>query len=165
MENNINKTIATIICINNKENKFFIQDLKNHDVESKINDKIANGVSKIKILIITYLKEYVKTKFNKDVVREAFIIPSKEKISSEEVLTEIVLLISRINSAKHIFLLNKLSPIPLIASVIFENKSNNSPIRKYEKLIQIPKMTALKINCIGCSVWLYVKCANKYLMA
>ncbi len=130
MENKINKTIATIICINNKENKFLTQDLKNQDVESKINDKIAKGVSKINILIITYLKEYVKTKFNKEIVREVFINPSNENTSREEASTVIVLLISKINSAKQIFLLNKFSPIPLIASVTLENKSNSSPIKK-----------------------------------
>ena len=34
-ENNNNKIKYIIILINNKENKFFIQDLKNHDVVSK----------------------------------------------------------------------------------------------------------------------------------
>lgn len=106
----------------------------------------------MKILSITYLKEYVKTKFNKDIVREAFINPSKEKTSREEVSTEIVLLISRINSEKHIFLLNKISPIPLIERVMLENKSKKISIIKNEKFILIPKIIALKINCIGFSV-------------
>ena len=108
--------------------------MKNQDVESRINDKNAKGVSKIKILTIIYLKEYVKTRFSNDIEREDFINPSKEKTSRKEELTEIVLLISKINSEKHIFLLNKFSPIPLIARVILETKSNNSPIIKYEEL-------------------------------
>ena len=66
-------------------------------------------------------------------------------------LIEIVLLISKINSAKHIFLLNKSSPMPLIARVIFENKFNRISIKKYEKFMQIPKITAFNINCIGFS--------------
>ena len=119
-----------MICINNKENKFLSQDLKNQDVVSKINDKIAKGVSKIKILIITYLKEYVKTKFNKDIVIEDFIKPSNEKTSREEALTEIVLFISSINSEKQMFLLNRFSPILLIARVILENISKNSSMKK-----------------------------------
>ena len=80
------------------------QALKNHEVCSNINDKIAKGVSKIKILIITYLKEYVKTRFNKDIVSEALIIPSNEKISKEEEVIEISLFISKISSEKQMFL-------------------------------------------------------------
>ena len=122
--------IFTVSCINNKENKFLSQDLKNQDVVSKINDKIAKGVSKIKILIITYLKEYVNTKFSKEIVREDFIRPSNEKTSREEVLTEIVLFISSINSEKQMFLLNRFSPILLIARVILENMSRSSSMKK-----------------------------------
>ena len=130
MENNINETKDTMIWINNKENKFFNQDLKNQDVESRINDKIAKGVSKIKILTIIYLKEYVKTRFSNDIVSEDLINPSKEKTSREEESTEIVLLISKINSEKQIFLLNNSSPILLIARVIVENKSKIISIKK-----------------------------------
>ena len=119
-----------MIWINNKENKFFNQDLKNQDVESRINDKNAKGVSKIKILTIIYLKEYVKTRFSNDIVREDFINPSKEKTSMDDVSIEMLLLISKINSAKQIFLLNKFSPIPLIARVILETKSKRISIIK-----------------------------------
>ena len=35
-----------------------------------------------------------------------------------------------------------------------ENKSNISPIKKYEKLMQIPKIIDLNINCRGVSVGL-----------
>jgi len=89
-----------------------------------------------------------------DVVREALINPFNEKTSREEVSMEIVSLISKINSAKQIFLLNSSSPILLIARVIFENKFKISSIKKYEKLIQIPKIIALKMNCIGFSAGL-----------
>ena len=90
---------------------------------------------------------------NKDIVREAFSNPSKEKISREEESIEILLFISKISSEKQIFLWNKSSPIPLIASEILDKKSKISPTKKYEKLIQIPKIIALKINCVGLSTW------------
>ena len=64
VENNITSTRATIICINNNENKFLAQVLKNQDVFFKDKDKIAKGVNNAKILIITYLKEYVNNKCN-----------------------------------------------------------------------------------------------------
>ena len=89
--------------MNNNEKRLRIQLLKNHEVFSKINDKIAKGVSNIKILSITYLKEYVKTKFNKETESEAFNIPSKEKIS-EEMSNNFELFISTINWAKQMFL-------------------------------------------------------------
>ena len=57
IENKINKIIDTIICINNKENKFLNHALKNQEVESKEFDKIAKGAIKTKTLIKTYLKE------------------------------------------------------------------------------------------------------------
>ena len=140
------------------------QALKNHEVCSNINDKIAKGVSKIKILIITYLKEYVKTRFNKDIVSEALIIPSNEKISKEEEVIEISLFISKISSEKQMFLWNKSSPIPLIARDILDKKFKASPTKKYEKLIQIPKIIDLKINCEGFSICWNVKCANRYFI-
>ena len=115
MENKISSTIETIICINRSENIFLDQALKNHEVFCKINDKNAKGVRSIKIFIIIYLNEYVKTRFNKDMVSVAFIIPSSEKMLSELVFTDIKELTSFINSAKQIFLLNKSSPIPRIA--------------------------------------------------
>lgn len=130
IENRINKTIETIICINKSENIFLIQALKNHDVFCNNKDKKAKGVSKIKSFTITYLNEYVKTKFNKDIVREVFIKPSNEKISIDDVFIEIKLFIFSISSEKHIFLLNNSSPIPLIDKVILENISNNSEIKK-----------------------------------
>ena len=124
-------TKDTIICINKSEKTFLIQDLKNHEVFCKSNDNIAKGVNKIKILIITYLKEYVKTKFNRDIVRVAFINPSNENISRVELSVKIKSFIHKISSEKQIFLLNKFSPIPRIAKVIYEQISNNFSITKY----------------------------------
>ena len=143
--------METIIWMNNKENKFRLQDLKNQEVFWSVKDNNANGVSKIKILIITYLNEYVKTKLSKDIVSEALIIPSKENISREEESIEILLFISKINSEKQIFLWNRDSPIPLIAREILETKFKICSIKKYEKLIQIPQITNLKINWEGLS--------------
>ncbi len=140
MENKISSTIETIICINRSENIFLDQALKNHEVFCKINDKNAKGVRSIKIFIIIYLNEYVKTRFNKDMVSVAFIIPSSEKMLSELVFTDIKELTSFINSAKQIFLLNKSSPIPRIARDTKEVKFNICPIMKYELLIQIQKI-------------------------
>ena len=57
IENKINKTIATIIWINKRENKFLAQALKNQDKELEALDKIAKGAIKINILISIYLKE------------------------------------------------------------------------------------------------------------
>lgn len=88
----------------------------------------------------------MKTKLNSEDDKETFIIPSKEKMSKEEEGIPMDLFISKINSEKHIFLLNKSSPIPRIAKVIFDVKFNISLIKKYEKLINIPKIIILKIN-------------------
>lgn len=138
--------------MNNKENKLRIQDLKNQEVFSRIRDNIANGVSKINILIITYLNEYVNTKFSKDIDREALSNPSKEKMSRDDEVTETSLFISKISSEKQIFLWNRLSPIPLIAREMLDTKFKNSSMKKYEKLTQIPKIIALKINWEGLSI-------------
>ena len=125
IENKINKIIDTIIWINNKENKFLNHDLKNQEVELKEFDKIAKGAIKTKTFIKTYLNEYEKTKFNKEKEITLLIKPSIEKISIDEVSTEIFVLIFKINSEKQICLLNKSSPKLLIAKEILENKSKN----------------------------------------
>ena len=145
-------TKDTTICINKSEKTFLIQDLKNHEVFCKSNDKIAKGVNKIKILIITYLKEYVKTKFNRDIVRVAFINPSNENISRVELSVKIKSFIHKISSEKQIFLLNKFSPIPRIAKVIYEQISNNFSIKKYEEFMQMQNIIHLKINWFGVSI-------------
>ncbi len=103
IENNIKSTNATIICINNSENKFLIQVLKNQLVLDKANESIANGASKIKILIITYLNEYENIKFNNDIVRVPFIRPSTENMLIELVSIDIFEFIVVINSEKQIF--------------------------------------------------------------
>ena len=58
------------------------------------------------------------------------IKPSKEKISIEEVFTEIFVFMFKISSEKQIFLLNKFSPKFLIAKEIFEKISKNSCNKK-----------------------------------
>ena len=125
MENNINKIIDTIIWINNKENKFLNQDLKNQEVEFKEFDKIANGAINTKTFIKTYLNEYENTKFNKEKEIIPLIKPSKEKISIDEASIEMFVSKFKISSEKHISLLNKSSPKLLIAKEILENKSKN----------------------------------------
>ena len=57
IENNINKIIDTIIRINNNENKFLIQALKNQEVDIKLLESIAKGAININTLIKMYLKE------------------------------------------------------------------------------------------------------------
>ena len=120
----------TIIWINNKENRFLNQDLKNQEVEIREFDKIAKGAINTKTFIKTYLKEYEKTKFNNEKEIITLIKPSKEKISIEEVSTEILVFMFKINSEKQIFLLNKSSPKFLIAKEILENKSKNCDNKK-----------------------------------
>ena len=120
IENKSNKTKDTIICINNRENRFLNQDLKNQEVEFKDKAKIAKGVSKAKILSIIYLKEYEKTKPSNENVKVDFIRPSTEKIFIVFVLIPIVELILLIREEKQISELNISSPKFLIDKVIFE---------------------------------------------
>ena len=96
----------------------------------------------------------MKTKLKSEEDKEIFIIPSKEKTSNDDELIPIDLFISKINSEKQIFLWNKSSPIPRSAKVMLDVKFNSSLIKKYEKLIHIPKIIILKINCDGFSIWL-----------
>ena len=119
-----------MICINNKENKFLNQDLKNQEVEAKEFDNIAKGAINTKTLINTYRKEYEKTKFNNEKEINPFIKPSKEKTSIEDTLMEILLFISKISSEKHIFLLKRFSPKFLIAKEILEKISKNCDNKK-----------------------------------
>lgn len=143
------------------ENKFLSQILKNIFVESKVKLKKENGDINTKTLIITYRKEYEKTKFNRDNVKVLFIKPSIEKIFKELVLIDILVLIFVINSEKQIFLLNKDSPKFLIAREILEFNSKISFTKKNEKFMLIPNIINLKIKLKGVSVLVYIKCANK----
>ena len=78
----------------------------------------------------------MKTKLKSEEDKEIFIIPSKEKTSNEEKEIPMDLFISKINSEKQIFFV----------------KYNISFIKNYEKLIHIPKIIILKINCDGFSI-------------
>ena len=149
--------METIICIKSKEKIFLNQDLKNQEVESKINAKIAKGVSNIKILTIIYLKEYERTKFKREKDNVLFISPSIEKIFMEFVLIEIFEFIFKINSEKQIFLLKSDLPKLRIAKETFKFKSKISSIIKKEKFIQIPNIISLKIKLEGFSVGVYVR--------
>lgn len=149
--------------MNNKENKFLNQDLKNQEVDIKELDKIANGAISTNTFIKIYLKEYEKTKFNSEKEIIPLIKPSKEKISIEDVLTEILVFIFEINSEKQIFFLNKSSPKFLIAKDTLENKSKNCDNKKYEKFIQIPHIISLIRKLLGFSIWWYVTWESKYL--
>ena len=140
-----------MICINNKEKKFFAQDLKNQFVEGVVNDKNANGDNNTNSFIITYLKEYVKTKLSKDIVNEPFIRPSKEKMLIELVLRDIVVFIVRINSEKEISFLNKSLPRLQIAKEIFEFKSKINCIIKNEQFIEMPNSINFIIKLNGVS--------------
>ena len=62
----------------------------------------------------------MKTKLKSEEDKEIFIIPSKEKTSNEEKEIPMDLFISKINSEKQIFLLNKFSPKFRIAKEILE---------------------------------------------
>ena len=64
-------------------------------------------------------------------------------ISTDEVLVEILLLISNISSEKQIFLLNRFSPKFLIAKETLEKISKNCDNKKYEQFIQIPQIINL----------------------
>ena len=107
-----------MICINNKENKFFNQVLKNQDVESSVKLRKAKGERYTKTLTIIYLKEYENIKFTKETVNVPLINPSNEKISMELELIAIFVLIVLINSEKQISLFKIFSPKALMDNVI-----------------------------------------------
>ena len=127
----------TIIWINRRENKFLSQALKNQLVFERISDKKANGVIKTKTFMKIYLKEYVKTKFNRDIDKTPFINPSIEKIFKEDVSTEMLVLIFVIKDEKQILSWNTSSPILRINKEILEIKFINNSIIKKEEFIQI----------------------------
>lgn len=139
--------------------------MKNQEVEVKELDKIAKGAIKINTFIKIYLNEYEKTKFKRDTDINPFSKPSNENMSIDEVFTEIFVFISKINSEKQIFLLNKSSPKFLIAKEILEKISKNCDNKKYEKFIQIPQIINLIKKLWGFSIWLYVKCERRYFIA
>lgn len=138
--------------MNNKANRFLAQALKNQLVEFKVRDKIAKGESRIKTFIIIYLSEYEKTKFSKEILKVPLIRPSKEKMSIELVLIDILLFIVVINSEKHTDFPNKFSPNPLSASDILEFKSNIKEIIKKEQFIAIPYKISFITKLMGDSV-------------
>lgn len=71
------------IWTNKSDKKVFIQTLKNHSELLVIKLRKANGLIKIKIWTIMYLREYVNTRFIIPKLVKDFIIPSNEKIFRE----------------------------------------------------------------------------------
>ena len=86
-------------------------------------------------------------------------------MSIDDILTEILEFIIDTNEEKHIFLLNKFSPISFIARVILEFKLIICSNMKNEELIHIVTIINLNINCDGDSNVIYVKFDNKYFIA
>ena len=80
--NNINETKD---CNNNNDRTVLNQDLKNQDVVEFIRVRIAKGVINTNTFKITYLSEYVKSKFNKLIEIKLLSIPSIENIFRLEV--------------------------------------------------------------------------------
>ena len=116
MENIINKTRDTNDCNKRRERIDLKYALKNHEVEVLINVKNAKGVIKIKTFKTTYLKEYVKSKFNKLIEMKPRKSPSIEKIFGFD--SDIIWFNFNINCEKLISQLKIPSPIALIASEI-----------------------------------------------
>ena len=68
---------------------------------------MAKGAKNIKTCIITYRREYEKTRLSKETLIILFIKPSKEKILNSLFSGEIFELITEINSEKEIVFPNK----------------------------------------------------------
>ena len=136
-ENMSNKMIDTIIWMNKRENKFLSQALKNQLVLERIKDKKAKGVISTKTLIKIYLREYVNTRFNKETDNTPFIKPSIEKIFTEDVSIDILVLIFVTKDEKQMLFWNKSSPILRINKEALDIKSINISTIKKEEFIQI----------------------------
>ena len=130
----------------------------------RIKDKKEKGVSKIKIFINIYLREYEKTKFNNENDKVLLIKPFSVKIFKEVELMEIWLFILDIKLAKQIFWWNKSSPILQINEEIFDIISKKNEIIKNEEFIQIPYKIIFIKKLDGLSTFSYVKWANKNLI-
>ena len=113
--------MATKIWTSISDKKDLNQELNNIEVFLLHKERIAKGESKTNILIKTYLTAYVITKFSIPIEIRDFIIPSKEKISKFS-LIDITEFNLDIILEKQILVLNKFSPICLIAEDIVETK-------------------------------------------
>ena len=148
-ENTITKIKLTKICKNSSDKYALSHALKNHLVLCKNNDKKAKGANKVKIFIIIYLSEYVKIKFNKPIDKIAFKIPDKENILSDVLFILITEFNSCIRVEKQISLLNKFSPIFLIARDILDISSIRHSQMNGEKFSRIENTITLKIKVVG----------------
>ena len=129
--------IDTIIWINKRENKFLSQALKNQLVFERIKDKKEKGVISTKTFIKIYLKEYVNTRFNREIDKIPFINPSMEKIFKEDVSIEMLVFIFVIKAEKQMLSWNKSSPILRINKEMLDIKSINISTIKKEEFIQM----------------------------
>ena len=141
----INSINDTKDCNKSRASIDFSQALKKEAVEELINVNIAKGVIRIKTFKITYLKEYVKIKFNKFIEIKLLSNPSKEKTFKDEVLV-ITLFNFNINCEKLMLQLKIFSPTSRIASEISEFKFIICSHKKYEELDKIAKTNNLNRN-------------------
>ena len=120
IEKVISNTKDINVCINNKDKKHLIHDLKNQDVFSWDKVKKANGEIKTSTFKRTNLNEYENTKLNSPKEIKLFNRPFNEKMLNDVFSNEITLFISLVRPAKHIFLFKMFSPSSLIEEEIRE---------------------------------------------
>ena len=152
VENITSNIKETKHCKSNKESTALNQDLKNQDVEELINVSIANGVIKIKTFNITYLNEYVKSKFSKLMEIKLFSKPSSEKTFKLELSTVTILFNLIISWEKLILQPNMCSPTSRIESEISELIFIICSKIKYDEFDNIANINNLNKNWKGCSV-------------
>ena len=122
MENIISRINETRICTNNKDKKHLIQDLNTCSVWCNDKVSIANGVNKIKILVIIYLIAYENAKLRKLIEITLFSNPSIVNMFKLFSSIYIIEFSFATKPEKHISVLNISSPIFLIANEIVEFK-------------------------------------------
>ena len=141
--NNINETKD---CNNNNDTTVLNQDLKNQDVVEFIRVRIAKGVINTNTFKITYLSEYVKSKFSKLIDIKLLSIPSKEKIFNPDVSKVTMLFNLRINWEKLILHPNICSPISRIDKDIRELILIICSQIKYDEFDNMAKINNLNKN-------------------
>lgn len=152
-----NKISATKDCSKSNERVALNQALKNQLVVELIKVSTAKGVIKINTFTITYLKEYVKSRFIKLIVIKLFNTPSSEKTFMLVVLSLVIILSNlRISWEKLILHPKMFSPNSRIARDISEFIFKNCSIKKYDELDKIANINNLNINWNGCSVYVFV---------
>lgn len=102
--------------MNISENNVLAQALKNQLLDSKERLRKAKGASNINTFTVIYLREYVKIRFSSENEIVLCIMPSREKISKESLLSE--KFNSVIKLEKEIVVFNIDSPMSKIAKEI-----------------------------------------------